>query len=177
MTASAVKSTQVTNAGTVPVGLSVPGKMGGKVRTWQEKYSVATTSIDEVGDIIHMLRVPSHVVPTSLVLYNTDMDTHSTPTLACDVGVYRADTEVVKDADCFATAITTLQAANTAGVDITYEAGAAGSLGNIGKTLWEIAGYTSDPGIDLLISLTMTTEAATAATGTVGLRLDGVLSN
>lgn len=174
MTASTVKSTQVSNAEAVPVTAATYAKAGGTVSAWQETIEAATTSIDETGDIVHMLRVPASVVPVSLRIFNDDLDTHSTPTLAADVGIYRADTGVVKDADALGTAITDLQAANKIGSEILHE---VNDIANAGKTLWELAGYTSHPGTDLLISLTVTTGAATAAAGTITMKLTGTVVN
>ena len=175
MTASTVKSASVTNFDAVPVALSKSPKQGGKIRQYIETYEVtAATSTNEAGDIIKMIRVPSRLVPSKLVIFNDDLDTHSTPTLAVDVGLYRADTGVVIDADEFASAITTLQAANTAGVNVLCE---AHDIADIGKTLWEIAGYSADPGISFDVALTVTTEAATGANGTITMVMEGALAN
>lgn len=166
MTVSVVKSTLVSEAESIPIVLREDGRVV-SVRATKE---IATTSIDEVGDIIHMLRVPAAMVIDELVLFNDDLDSHSTPTLAADIGVYRADTGVVVDADGFGSAVTTLQAANTAGVNIAFE---AEDIANAEKPLWERVGLSAHPGTDLLISLTITTEAATAAAGTLSLRATG----
>ena len=68
--------------------------------------------------------------------------------------------------DCFASAITTLQAANTTGVEILFE---ALDINKIGKPLWEIGSLTSNPGGTLYVGMKATTAAATAAEGDVTL--------
>jgi hypothetical protein len=166
MTASVVKSDAVTNAESIPVTL----RESRKAFADRVTVEVATTSIDEVADIVHVMRVPAAIVIDRLVIRNDDLDADATPTLAVDVGVYRADTGVVVDVDGLASAITTLQAANTVGVDIAFE---AEDIANAEKPLWERVGLTEHPGTDLLISLTVTTAAATAAAGTVTLHVLG----
>jgi hypothetical protein len=170
MTASTVKSTAISDAEAVPVTLAAGGTRGNKARVFTATIEAATTSLDEVGDVIKMLRVPSRLRIQSVVIFNDDLDSHATPTLAADVGIFNAATGTVKDADALASAITTLQAANTAGVEIMFE---AHDIADIGKTAWELAGYTTDPGVELDIGLTITTQAATAAAGTISMRIIG----
>lgn len=172
MVASTVKSDMVTNAEAVPVSLAGVD-MGGRVRAFIEVVEVATTSLDEIGDKIHVLRVPAKFVPLRLTIKNDDLDGNASPALAVDVGLHRADTGAVVDVDAFATAITTLQAANVPGVDVITE---AMNIDKIGKTLWEIGGLSTDPGVDLLVSLTVTAAAATAAAGTVVMVMEGVMA-
>ena len=73
----------------------------------------------------------------------------------------------VIDADNISTAITTLQAANTLGVELLFE---ALDINKIGKPLWEILGLTRNPGGTIYIGFKVSTAAATAAAGTVSLR-------
>lgn len=171
MTASTVKSAAITGFETVPVTLS-DAKQGGRVRVWIETKEIATTSIDEADDIIKMLRVPANMVPISLHVYNDDLDSHATPTLAADVGMFRADSGAVIDADGFASAITTLQAANTSGVNVIAE---AHDIADIGKTMWQLAGMSADPGVMIDVGFTVTTQAATAAAGTITMVLIGAM--
>jgi hypothetical protein len=172
MTASTVKSASITGFDSVPVTLETGAEYGNKFRIRSETLEVATTSIDEADDVIKMIRVKSRDRIYSVKIFNDDMDTHSTPTLAVDVGFYNAQTGAVKDADALASAVTTLQAANTAGVEVAWE---AHDIADMGKTAWELAGYTSDPGVPLDIALTVTTGAATAAAGTLSMQV--VFSN
>lgn len=174
MTASTVKSADITGFDTVPVTLKAGANQGNKLRVYTTTIEAATTSLDEANDVILMTRIPSKLRITSCKIFNDDLDAHATPTLAADVGLFNGITEVVKDADALASAITTLQAANTAGVEILFE---AHDIADLGKTAWELAGYTSDPGVDLIVGLTVTTQAATAAAGTISLKIEGSLDN
>jgi len=171
MTASTVKSAGITGFDSVPVTLRQGAVQGNESREFMATYEVATTSIDEVGDIIKMIRIPSNLRVSQLIIYNDDLDSNGTPALAVDVGLYRSDTGAVLDADGFASAITTLQSANTAGVNIAFE---AQDIASLGKKAWEFcSGVTSDPGVPLDIALTVTTQAATAAAGTLSLLVRG----
>ena len=135
-------------------------------------WAGATTSIDEVDDTILLCPVKSNAIPLSLEILNGDMDTHSTPTLAVDVGVYyagggqqalngKAAGDVI-DADLFASAITSLDTARTVPLDITHESGVIG-FDEYKEELWELAGLSADPGGDFYIGFRVTATAATAA--------------
>lgn len=173
MTVSTVKSTLVTALEARPIALT--DRKLGTVKTLLDKIAVATTSIDEVGDIILLAPLPSNAIITSIKIFNDDLDSHATPTLAADLGVYYSGlggnqaitlktSGTVVDANNISTAITTLQAANTSGVELRFE---ADDIVNITKELWEVAGLTSDCGGVLYLGLTMTAAAATAAAGDI----------
>jgi hypothetical protein len=185
MTASTVKSTKVAAAlDSSPRTVQRSSQQGGRMVQYSDTMEVDTTSIDEAADIVLMLPMPSNIVLHDLVLYNDDLDTHSTPTLAWDVGVHNGP-EAFKssagtsyaaygaiDADNIATAITTGQSANTAGVNILHE---ANDIANHDKQLWEIAGLPEDPKKTFVISLKCASDApaATPAAGTVTLKATG----
>jgi hypothetical protein len=178
-------STEITNFRASPQVKSSPGSAHGKVRVWSDTVAAATTDIDD-NDIIHMALIPSNAKIKSIKLYNDDLDSNGTPTLVTDVGVYAGpkgftDTDGsatiyavggVIDRDCYGTVMTTLQAANTAGVEVRYETLGVETVGNY---LWEDAGLTSDPIADLYISLTIETVAATAAAGDITMVVEYVV--
>jgi len=174
MAAATVKSASITGFDAVPVTLRQGSNQGGKVRQYTETIEVATTNIDDVGDIIKMIRIPSRLKITRCDIFNDDLDTNGTPLIAVDVGFYNAVTGAVKDADGLASAITTLNATNTAGVNVAME---AHDIADIGKTAWELAGYTTDPHVMLDIALTVTAAAATGAAGTITMVVTGTLDN
>jgi hypothetical protein len=179
MTASTVKSSQVSGFDSVPVTLEPGSKSGNANRVYVATYEVATTSLDEAADIIKMIRIPSKLRITSITLFNDDLDSHATPTLAVDIGLYNSKTGSALDADCFsdssANSDTTLQAANKAGVEMLTK---TSDIANIGKQAWEHAsGITEDPKVPLDIAITVSTEAATAAAGTITMRVIGSLDS
>ena len=174
MTASTVKAAGITGFEAVPVTLRPLAPQGGKVRQFMATIEAATTSTDETGDIIKMVRVPAKLVISRVDIFNDDLDSHATPTLAADVGFYNSSTGAVVDADALASAITTLQAANTAGVNVMCE---AHDIADIGKTAWELAGLSADPGVPLDVSLTITTTGATPVAGTISMIVTGTLNN
>lgn len=169
MTAATTKSASITGFDSVPVTLETGGEYGNKLRVRTETKELATTETDDVGDIIKMIRVGSRERIISCIVYNDDLDSHATPTLAADVGFYRSDTGAVVDAAGLASAITTLQAANTLGVNVVFE---AHDIADIGKMAWQLAGLSADPGVPLDIALTITTAAATGAAGTLSMKVE-----
>lgn len=142
---------------------------GGGLKVFANTVEMATTSLDETDDRVMVLALPGNARLIDLVIYNDDLDSNGSPALTMDIGLFYGDgvtgqtAGTAIDDDCFATAITTLQAANTAGVRVGYE---ALNIDKIGKPLWEIGGLTRDPGM-VYIGLSVGTAAATAAAGTV----------
>ena len=178
MTAATKKSVNIVNVESNPVSM-LARKLGRK-RVIIDEVELATTNIDDVGDIILFGPIPSNAVITSVKIFNDDLDSHATPTLAADVGLYYSGignfvsgaakaSGVVVDADCIGTAITTLQAANVSGVELRFE---AANIDTIGYEAWYLGGLTEDCGGDLYVGLTVTTAAATGAAGGVKLAID-----
>jgi len=153
-------------------GIAFNGTLKGATNTRE----MATTSLDEVNDRVMFLSLPADARLLDLVIYNDDLDSHATPTLTMDIGLFYSGGQLVSgvrkaagdeiDDDALATAITTLQSANTAGVRVLTE---AQDIANIGKTLWQLGGLTTNPGGNILIGLSVGAAAATAAAGTVTL--------
>lgn len=131
---------------------------------------VAALELSEADDRTMLIPVPSGGRFIDLIIYNDDLDSNGSPTLTMDVGLFYGpdnkdnDPGVAIDDDCFATAVTTFQAANTAGVHLGFE---ALDINKIGKPFWEIAGLTANPGGMLYIGLSVAAGAGTAAAGTV----------
>ena len=179
-------SAELTNYEATPQVMVDSGSAGGKVRVWSDTIAVATTDIDD-NDIIMMAEIPSNAKIKSIMLYNDDLDSNGSPALVTDVGVYNGNVkfndtdgsatayaaEGVIDRDCYGTVMTTLQAANTAGVEVRYETLGVETVGNF---MWEDAGLTSDPGKNLRIALTIETAAATAAAGDVTLVVEYIIN-
>lgn len=144
---------------------------GAGLKVVANTVEVAATSLDEANDRVMVLALPGAARLIDLVIFNDDLDGHATPTLTMDIGLFYGPGVTDKDAgdeindDLFATAITTLQAANTVGVRVGFE---ALNIDKIGKPLWEIAGLTADPGV-VYIGLSVANAAATGAAGTVSM--------
>lgn len=164
-------ATTVTMTTTVEAApaLMLPRHHAGAVRVAANTVEMATTSLDEVDDRVMILALPGNARLIDLVLFNDDLDSNGAPALTMDIGLFYGDGIVGQtagtaiDDDALATAITTLQAANTAGVRVGYE---ALNIDKIGKPLWEIAGLTRDPGV-IYIGTSVAVAAATAAAGTI----------
>ena len=177
MTASVVSSTQVTNAlATPPTYVDIAQSGNGRNSTIMGTIEVATTSIDDVGDIVVLAEVRGSDRIRSIRVFNDDLDAHATPTLAVDVGLYKSVTAAgtgatVVDADAYASAITTLQAANSSGVEVMCEARDIAKIGKADQTV-AVDGGESAHDDKRYIAMTVTATAATAAAGTVSFIID-----
>ena len=173
MAASTAKSTLITNLEASPKVYDDAVKTGTGVRTLAVTHPVLTTSIDEAADIVLLAPIPFNAKVLRMELFNDDLDSDGTPTLAVDVGLYygndvRGQTAgAAIDVDAYASAITTLQAANTVGVNIANEARDIIKIGV--NRVFQDGGLTSDPGGNAYIGLKVTTAAATAVAGDVTL--------
>ncbi len=178
MTATTVKSENVTNITAAPaVALD---RKAGRIKTVIDQIAVATTSIDEVADVMLFCAIPSNAVILDVLVMNTDLDTHSTPTLAVDVGLVYSGIGGTQakngntigtavDVDVFATAATTLQAATTTWTSLRCE---VDDIADVKKEAWLAGGLTADPGGLFLVSVKLTAVSATPAAGTIVMRVD-----
>ena len=179
-------STELTNYEATPQVMVSPASATGKVRVWADTIAAGTGDIDD-NDILMMAEIPSNAKIKSIKLYNDDLDSNGSPALVTDVGIYNGNVEFndtdgsatlyaaegVIDRDCYGTVMTTLQAANTAGVECRFETLGVETVGNF---MWEDAGLTSDPGKMLRIALTIETAAATAAAGDVTMVVEYIVN-
>lgn len=164
------KSTQITAMETLPIVRVSPTVSGGVVRYARGVVTVTTAMIDNADDNIFIVRLPSQAVPISVKMFNTDLDSNGSPALAANVGLWYgtgANAGTVIDADAFASAVTSLQAAVTSGTELMHEDVTPNPITDRGQTLWELGGLTSDPRCMIDIGLDISTAAATAATGTI----------
>ncbi len=173
MAATTAKGALITNLEATPIVQGIKGQTNGQIKVAFVTEEVATTSIDEINDIFLALPLPSDARMLSLVLFNDDLDSNGSPALAVDVGGYYGDdvfgqtSGTAIDVNNIGSAITTLQAVNTTGVELLFE---ALDINKIGKPLYEILGLTTNPGGTIYIGFKVTTAAGTAAAGTVSLR-------
>lgn len=173
MTASTVSSTAIINklavSSVAAVTYSALGnESDARTKTITGTIELATTSIDETGDIALLFPVQGNHRLVSLVIFNDDMDSNGTPTLAADVGLYKdpnaaGTSATAVSATAYATAITTLQSANTTGVEIAFE---ARNIDKMGQTV-AVDGGESEHSKVRYVGLTITTTAATPVAGTL----------
>src|SRR5574338_432997 len=172
MTASTVSSSYITNPRATPQVLNALGASGdAKVRVLMGTMEVATTSIDETGDVILLAEVAGNERVISIHLSNDDLDSNGSPALAVDVGLYKnvnaaGTSATVVDADAYASAITTLQAA----AQNTEVANEARDISKIGQTVAADGGESAHSS-PRFIGLTVTTAAGTAAAGTLSWKI------
>lgn len=172
MTASTVSSSIVTNAIYSPTGVTfnTTNESGtSAVFVYSGTIEVATTSLDEIGDVIQLFNVRGQDRILALWLFHDDLDSNVSPALAYDVGLYKnsnkaGTSSTVVDADAYASAITAGQAAGTAGVNYAFE---ARNIDKMGQTVASDGGESTQHDSVRHVALTITTAAATAAAGTI----------
>ena len=164
------KSDVITNLDANPIVVADSRDMSGFVKVAKAHFAAGTGDIDD-SDVILLARLPMAAKIVSIKLFNDDLDSNGTPTLASNLGLYYGGDNglgvtkgAVIDEDCYATAIATLQAANTSGVELAYE---VRNIANHGQEIWQDGGLTANPGGWADIALTISNVAATAAAGDI----------
>lgn len=164
-----VKSSAITNYTAAPKVPIPAGNHNGNVRRSQALVTI--TSGDSVNSRYQLFPIrSSDFLPDLIRIYAPDIGT----TTAADIGLYRTadDGGAVVDVDFFASA-QALNAGPYNGVDVTFEAAAAGGLiANAEKRVWEALGLTVDPFLTYIVEMTLT--GAADATGTVLVRMNTV---
>jgi len=155
-----VKGTIITNRDATPRVLSPAGLSRGVVKSSQDY--VAVTSGDSIASVYRILpNIPGNAYMLDLLLSCTAITT-----CAGDIGVYRttADGGAVVDVDLFATAQSLAAALEK--TRVLREATTI-TIATQNSPLWSLLGYTSDPGYEFDICITLT--AAAGSAGTMGL--------
>ena len=179
MSATKVASAALTNPRAVPQVLNDIAASGkARSRTIAGTMELATTSIDDVGDVILVAAVRGNERIVSIKLSVDDLDTNATATLAFDVGIYKdmgADgtSATVVDADAYASAVlhdTIIKSGTSNGVEIAFEARDIAKMGQ--SVALDGAALTAESALGehslvRYIGLTVTAVAATAAAGTL----------
>ena len=175
----------VKSTGVAAIEASPPStrhKKTGDLKSAIDSRAVLTTDIDNADDNILICPLPSNCVPLDVLVRNTDLDSNGAPALAVNIGLAYSGiggtqsrtgktSGTVIDADAFASAATTLQAATTSWTSVMLESGET-THAELGKELWEIGGLSADPGGYLYVLIDVSTAAATAAAGTLNVRVD-----
>lgn len=158
-----LKSTLITNATAQPVVPSSANIQNGNIRESQGVFTV--TNGDSIGSTYRFHRIRSNDRVASVRIW-----CGAITSAAADFGLYdKSDVNsgAVVDADFFASAQSIASAVS--GLDITFEAGAAGGLiTNAEKRVWEALGLSADPGKEYDVTMTLT--AAATATAAICLR-------
>src|SRR5216117_2001473 len=89
MAAATAKSTTITNFEASPRTLAASSVQGGQEQVISGIFTVATTNIDDAGDIMLLCPIPSNAVIHDIILRNSAI---AASALAVDVGLfYSAD--------------------------------------------------------------------------------------
>jgi hypothetical protein len=174
MTATTVQNTRVSGLIANPQTIIGRGLHATPELVIKVSQLVATTSIDEVADVVLFTELPWNAIVHEILVFNDDLDAHATPTLAVDIGLFKMTkdgTVTTLDADAYASAVTTLQAANKVGVNVCFESTVKDIDGtDLVKKVFEDAGLTAEPQDGFaILGMKVTTEAATAAAGDVAI--------
>jgi len=89
-----------------PISVTDNGKLQGNVFVSSDAFEIEAADIADINDVIELTRLASNVRVHSIVVFSDEIDTHASPTLAMDCGIYLTD-GTVKDADAFSSAVTT----------------------------------------------------------------------
>lgn len=164
-----LKSTLITNRDATPKVLTDPYVSGAELRE-SEGY-VAVGSADSIASVYRLCKVPSNARVTTLLLQNT-----AVTSAAANIGVYwptviptgsfiTGTNAAAISATLFGSAVS-IASASTVPVNQINQA--VVSIANQELPLWQLAGLSADPGIDLDICMALT--AAATAAGFVSLK-------
>ena len=162
------KSTAITHLDATPIVQNTP-----QISRGRRSHSVATVAVangDSISSQYRMCRVRSGDRITSLSVY-----CGAITSAAANLGLYdiNGGAAVVSPtygsgaAACFASAQSLASALN--GLNVTYS---VTTLAQVEKRVWELLGFTSDPGKEYDVVFTLT--AAAAAAGQLALHMDSV---
>ena len=162
-------------AGGTNANMFLPAQKG-RFTFMEDAKTVATTSLDDIGDITIFLALPSNAVIRSLKIFNDDLDT-GTSTLRFTVGLFyltgntvgstlkTAGTEMPTANAIVSTPNSAISALNRTGIELMW--GDLALVANKDKHLWELGGLTADCGGYIGIGLKISTVANTATQGDV----------
>ena len=140
----------VANFEATPPVLNNAAELAGVIRTAHGSVELAAGDSTD-NDIVMLAPIPSNAAVPQLFVGADDLGGSCT----YNVGLYKTD-GTVKDEDVFATSV----ADAAAMADVRFE---AADINTAGKTMWEMAGASADPGGYYYIAATMQ-----AAGGTEG---------
>lgn len=145
-------------------------------------YTAGQLAVNEV--LLTNIKLPSNAIVESVSIYNDDLDSNVTPTLALDFGLAAAEkfTSVtsgaktkhaqddILDADAYVDGAADAQAATTKYTALALDSATFGP-DDADKACWEVLGYDEDPKTEFLIAVTVATGAATAAAGDMAIKV------
>jgi len=168
---ASLSSNLITNLDTVPSVMNDVGKSGGRVRIQTDNFEWVGATLTTAADFARLCRLPSNARIINFTTWNDVLD--SDDELVIDMGVMLTDSDTVISAaatHCIVDGSTAFQTASVA-QGIEHIGLVAADLTNIGKPLWEVAGYDADPNVLFDITMTAQAPAETDATGTVAFRI------
>lgn len=161
-------STRVSGAVANPQTIIASGLQESEIYAIKGTEEIATGNLT-INSLIHLTPLPWNAKIHSIRIFNDDLDSNGAPALVVSFGVSKQTpdgTVSVVSAGVYGASLTTLQSANTTGVEVAFN---ARDIANVNKRVFEDAGLTAVPSDGSLAVLLMkvTTAAATAAAGTI----------
>jgi hypothetical protein len=178
---SVLKSSQVQTMEKLNGARKIPnGVAPGAPQVFKVKITVPTTSVDTIGDKIHLLALPWNLSVHRLELLSTNLDTDNA--LRLDLGLsYGVDVRSVAPGtqlslDCYADnfAAGPISAAGVARLDLAFKKRALTALN---QTVWADGGLTKAPEGqgNAYLTLTVKTAGTTPVEGTIVAIVEGTL--
>ena len=81
------KSVEITALDATPREVLETGSLEGRMRVASGTIAAGTGDIDN-DDVLMMVQIPSNAKVLSIKLFNDDLDSNGSPTLAANVGLY-----------------------------------------------------------------------------------------
>lgn len=152
------KSAVVTNLDATPIVHNSAKATGGRLRVSSATIEAAVG--DSATSTYRMLRLKSSDSVKSIRLFCDAAGA----TGAADIGLYAPNGGAVVDADIFGSAV--VMTAALVGSEVAFES-ASNDIANVNKTIWELLGLSTDPGVQYDLTLTLTAAHANGGTITV----------
>ena len=182
MAGETTKSANLTNT---QAGTKRESRYGrGRLLVASDVDAIAAGELEAADVTLLDIEIPSNAIVAEIAVYNDDLDSNCTPTLAADVGLFAVEdftsvtsstatkhaADAVLDADAYVDGATDLQAATTKWTALAFDSATFGP-DDAEKMAWEVLGYDEDPHTRFRVGVTFAAAAATAAAGDLGVRV------
>ena len=168
---ASLSSNLITNSDTVPAVMNDVGQSGGRVRIQADNFEWVGATLTTAADFARLCRIPSNSRIINFTTWNDTLDGGSS--LVIDMGVMLHDSDTVISAAATYCIVDGSDAFQTASLaqGIEHVGLVAADLTNMGKPIWEVAGYSTDPNVLFDVTMTAQVPAGSDATGTVAFRI------
>tara|TARA_R110002110_G_scaffold285902_1_gene500226 strand:+ start:3101 stop:3625 length:525 start_codon:yes stop_codon:yes gene_type:complete len=168
---ASLKSNLITNSDSVPAVMNDVGQSGGRVRIQADNFEWVGATLTTAADFARLCRIPSNARIINFTTWNDTLDDGSAIVIDMGVMLHNSDTVITAAAThCIVDGSTAFRTASVA-QGIEHVALVSGDITNMGKPIWEVAGYSTDPNVLFDVTMTAQVPAGTDATGNVAFRI------